>query len=89
MIDACNTLEALAEKLQNCLECTALNNGLQVNIHLKLTRLDIVGNELRDIEMQMENLQKIRALKLTEIEELERQTNALQVQLLNNECGSV
>lgn len=87
--DLCTTLEALATKLQECMECNAFNNGLAVNIHMKLSRLEILANEMRDIELQMEHLQNLRSLKLTEIDEFETQVAALQAQLLSNDCGSV
>lgn len=85
----CNTLTALADKLQECLACTAYNNGLAVNIELKITRLQILANEIRDLDMQMEHLQSMKNIKLNEVDEFERTVNDLKAQLLNNDCGSV
>lgn len=85
----CSTIIALAQRLQDCMECTAYNNGLAVNIELKISRLQILANEIRDLDKQMEHIQELKTLKLNEVEEFERSVNDLQAQLLNNDCGSV
>lgn len=89
MEELCTTLEGLAEKLQQCMECNAFNQGLAVNIQLKITRLEILAKEMRDIELQMEHLQQLRSLKLAEIDEFENSVTNLRAQLISNDCGSV